>query len=524
MIDANPAPHVTQHWRVTKPVATGRRGVVTAQSRDAAEAGVAVLEAGGNAVDAAIATALALAVVEPWNSGLGGVGHALVHPAGERRATAIDFGPVAPAALDPSRFPLTGRVKEDLFAWPEVAGDANIHGPLSFVIPSALAGYAAMWERWGRLPLADVLAPAIALARRGLPIDWFTTLKIANAARVLRRYPASASVYLVDGLPPTVPYQGTPGFLPLGRLPDTLEHLARAGLRDIYEGDVTAGIVADVTAMGGVVSAADLAGCAARLHPAAETAWRGRVLQTPGRLTAAPTLARVLVDMEALPASRTPDAAWFAGFAHAMRAAYAERLAGAGDAEPPGADSCTTHLNTCDADGTMVSMTTTLLSSMGSGVVLPGSGVLMNNGVMWFDPAPGRPNSVAPGRRPLTNMCPVIVRERDAPVMALGASGGRRILAAVAQSLLFVEGFGMDPAAAADHPRLDVSRPDLVTVDRRLPDDVLDALRRDGPVEVVEHAVLPVNFACPSFIVGRDGSRAGVTDAMSPWSAALAQH
>ena len=430
---------------------------------------------------------------------------------------------MAPAALDPSRFPLTGRVKQDLFAWPEVIDDANIHGPLSFVTPSAPAGYAAMLERWGRLPLADVQAPAIALARRGLPIDWFTTLKIANAARVLRFYPESARLYLIDGLPPTVPYQGTPGFLPLGRLPDTLAQLARAGLRDVYEGDVAAGIAKDVAAMGGVLSAEDLASCVARLRPAEETPWRGRVLQTPGRLTAAPTLARVLADMENLPPSDVPDAGWFTGFAHAMQVAYAERLSTAGEAEPAGADSCTTHLNVCDADGTMVSLTTTLLSSMGSGVVLPSSGVLMNNGVMWFDPAPGRPNSVAPGRRPLTNMCPVIVRERDAPVMAVGASGGRRILAAVAQTLLFVEGFGMDAASAADHPRIDVSRPGVVTADRRLPDDVLDALRADGPVEVVEHAVMPVNFACPSFITQRDGARAGVTDAMTPGSAALAQ-
>ena len=98
-----------------------------------------------------------------------------------------------------------------------------------------------------------------------------------------------------------------------------------------------------------------------------------------------------------------------------MKAAYAERLAGLGDAEPKAAESCTTHLTVCDADGTMVAMTTTLLSSMGSRVVLPQSGVLMNNGVMWFDPAPGQPNSVAPGKRPLTNMLPVILRDGDRP-------------------------------------------------------------------------------------------------------------
>ena len=169
-------------------------------------------------------------------------------------------GRSAPAALDPAPFPSPGRTKQDLFAWPEVEGDRNIHGPLSFVIPSAVAGYALLHERHGRLPLRDVLAPAIALARRGLPQDWYTTLKVANAAAVLRLYAESARIYLPNGLPPVAPYQGTPGFFALGNLPATLERLADAGLRDFYEGEVAASVAQDVREMGGVLSAADLAG------------------------------------------------------------------------------------------------------------------------------------------------------------------------------------------------------------------------------------------------------------------------
>src|SRR5215468_2665911 len=157
-----PSPHTTQHWKLEKPAASSRRGIVVAQVKSAAEAGVAVLEAGGNAIDAAVATALCLAAVEPWNSGLGGIGHALIHRAGQGRADAVDFGPTAPAGLDPARFKLTGKVAADLFGWPEVEGDTNIHGPLSFVIPSAVAGLAAMHRRWGRLPLAEVAAPSVA--------------------------------------------------------------------------------------------------------------------------------------------------------------------------------------------------------------------------------------------------------------------------------------------------------------------------------------------------------------------------
>src|SRR5262245_6675571 len=181
------APHCTQNWQLTKPAATGRRGMVVSQCKDAAAAGLAVLDAGGNAIDAAVATALALAAVEPWNSGLGGVGQAVIHRAGQPRAAVVDFGPAAPAALDDRHFRLTGRVAADLFAWPEVEDDANIHGPLSFVIPSAVAGLTEMHGRWGRLPLSEVAAPSMALAKRGLPLDWYTTLKVAVSASVLRK-------------------------------------------------------------------------------------------------------------------------------------------------------------------------------------------------------------------------------------------------------------------------------------------------------------------------------------------------
>ena len=280
----DPPPHLTQHWIVTKPAASGRRGMVVAQSRDAALAGTAILDAGGNAIDAAIGTALALAAVEPWNSGLGGIGFALVHRAGQPAAETVDFGPVAPAGLRPDLFRLTGRRKADLFDWPEIEGDANIHGPLSFAIPSAVAGYAHMHGRWGVLPLSEVIAPAIALAKRGLSQDWFTTLKIANAAAILQRYPTSAAIYLPGGLPPVAPYQGRPGFFRLGRLPDTLEQLARAGLRDFYEGDVAATLAADFEAVGSVLRAEDLRRCEARILPASTVPWHGRTISAPHRL------------------------------------------------------------------------------------------------------------------------------------------------------------------------------------------------------------------------------------------------
>ena len=253
-------PYRTQNWTLTKPSAAGRHGIVVSQNREAAEAGAAVLEAGGNAADAAVATAFALAAVEPWNSGLGGIGFALVLPAGESRAKVVDFGPVSPHRTDPADYPLTGATKSDLFTWPEVVEDRNIHGPLSFCVPSSVAGYGLMRERFGTgMAASDLLAPAIALARRGLAQDWYTTLKIASSAPVLRRYEESARIYLPGGLSPTPPYQGATGFFRLGELGRTLERLAAAGLQDFYEGAIAADLVADIAALGGVVDAQDLA-------------------------------------------------------------------------------------------------------------------------------------------------------------------------------------------------------------------------------------------------------------------------
>lgn len=518
-----PTPHITQNWHLAKPAASGTRGMVVSQSTNAAEAGVAVLEAGGNAIDAAVATALALAAVEPWNSGLGGIGHAVVHRAGQVRAEVVDFGPSAPAALAADRFKLTGGVAADQFGWPAVEGDANIHGPLSFVIPSAVAGYAEMHGRWGRLPLAEIATPAVALAKRGLPQDWYTTLKIANSAAVLRKYPESARIYLRDGLPPVPPYQGALNYFRLGRLSETLERLAKAGWRDFYEGEIAASIAADACAIGGVLATEDLFKCKARVLPAVEVPWRSRTLQTTGPLTAAPTAADVLRQMTGTRFGQAPDAAWYVALARALKAAYALRLASLGDAEPEVAEGCTSHVSACDEEGTMVAMTTTLLSSMGSRVVLPNTGILMNNGVMWFDPRPGQPNSIAPGKRPLTNMFPVILRDGGKPWIAVGASGGRRIMAAVLQLMSFVADFGMTPEAAAHQPRIDVSDPHKVTADRRLAPDIQRALQADGATEFVEHGVLPINFACPNLLTQQDGRCVGISDAASPWSGAVGQ-
>src|SRR5437016_5189471 len=154
--------NVIQNWRVEKPLAASERGVVVSQYRKAAAIGADMLRTGGNAADAAVATAFALAAIEPWNTGLAGIGYMLAQRPGAA-AEVIEFGAVAPRKLDPKAFPLTGREGSDLFAWPQVEDDRNIRGPLSIAVPGAVDGYGLALERHGKLKLAQVVEPAIGL-------------------------------------------------------------------------------------------------------------------------------------------------------------------------------------------------------------------------------------------------------------------------------------------------------------------------------------------------------------------------
>lgn len=511
--------HTTQNLVLRKPTAgTSFGGVVSGQSHVAMQVGADVLAEGGNAIDAAVAASFALAAVEPWNSGLGGIGFLLYRSAETGKTVAIDFGPQAPANLDPAGFKLTGRKGGDLFGWPEVEGDRNVHGPLSFAIPGQVAGLGLAHENFGTLDWAMLLERAARLAERGLPVDYWTTLKTASAAPVLARYPSSARIYLPGGFPPSAETGTATKFLGMGGLATTIRRLQLKGARDFYEGALARDIYEDVLEVGGVLTAEDLAGYRAKLVEPHRTRYRGADVDCAPVGTAGPTLARVLELLTSHVFRHFgADAASFVAYADALRAAYAERLA-----EPPGTS--TTHFNVVDRHGNMVALTQTLLSIFGSRVVLPATGVLMNNGVMWFDPRPGRANSIAPGKRPLTNMCPTIVSRGGRPLMAVGASGGRRILPAVAQILSFVLDHGMDLETAFHQPRIDVSGGPAVDYDPALALDVRAALTRRFQARAQEATIYPSQYACPSAVMidPQTGGRTGMSDATSPWSAAVA--
>lgn len=514
-------------WRVRKPEARSSGGVVSTQHYLASEAGARVLADGGNAVDAAVTAGFVLGTVEPWMSGLGGCGQMVFLPAGEARAWSVDFGLAASRDLDPADYPLDEGRGSDLFHWPAVEGDRNVTGPLSIAVPTWVAGAAAALERFGTRSWADCIAPAVERAERGLDADWYATLKIASTAARLAADDECRRVYLPGGFPPCSEWGGPPPRLRLGRLAETLRRLAAAGPRDFYEGAIARSLAADAGRLGARLGAEDLAGVEARIREALAIPYGGATVHAAPGLTGGPSLARAL----ALFAERRAEAAGggrpeteadlAVACADALSAAWAERLAETGHDPEAARPACTTHLSVVDREGNLAALTQTLLSLFGSRVMFPATGVLLNNGVMWFDPRPGRPNSIAAGRRPLSNMCPVVVERGDGDRFALGASGGRRIMPAVMQLVSFLADLGLGLEEALHAPRIDASGGESVSVDPRFPPEVASALRERYPVEIWPNAAYPAMYACPNAAGALgDGARVGAAYVMSPWALA----
>ena len=195
--------HFSNFQQIRKPAVSSSGGIVAAQSRKAAEIGVAALASGGDCIDAVIATGFALGVLEPWMSGVGGGGAMVLYRAKEDRYEVIDYGMRAPLGLRVEDFPMVGEgAASDIFPWPRVKDDRNLHGPASIAVPGVVAGMEEAHRRYARMPWRDLLAPSVTLAGEGLLVDWWTALAIGSSAADLRRYPASATAYLKDGLPP----------------------------------------------------------------------------------------------------------------------------------------------------------------------------------------------------------------------------------------------------------------------------------------------------------------------------------
>ncbi|MGF1629734.1 MAG: gamma-glutamyltransferase [Kiloniellaceae bacterium] len=512
-----------------KPATSSSQGIVAAQHRRAAEIGAEVLAGGGNAVDAAVAVSFAIGVVEPWMSGPAGGGAAMLWHAEEGRAEALFYGMRAPAGLDPADFPLTGRDSSgDLFPWKEVVGDRNVMGATAVAVPGLVDGLGKAHARYGTLPWKDLVMPAVALAKEGFPVDWYVALLIAAASRSLTQDPDAAARFLDDGRWPKVANWTALSDLriDMSAMAPTLQEIAEQGFRALYDGDLAAALAKDVAAKGGSLLLADLQAYQAEWQdPLSFTYRRARFHVTP-RLTAGPTAADAFAQLEAAFTPRErPDGNAFAAYATALKGAYARRLSGAGDRiaenEHPAVPASTTHFSVVDKAGNMIAVTQTLLSAFGSRVVSPATGLLLNNGIMWFDPEPGKPNSLAPGKRCLMNVCPLI-GESNGRTFALGASGGRKIMPAVAQLASFLADFGMSLEEAFHQPRIDASGGDTVIADDSLPPATLAALAGATKVVTTRRTPYPYAFACPAGVLREGQENTGATEPLSPWGDAVA--
>ncbi|MEO5699485.1 MAG: gamma-glutamyltransferase [Casimicrobiaceae bacterium] len=517
---------------VRKAVVRGVGGVVAAQHRRAAEAGAAVLAAGGDAIDAAVATSFAIGVVEPWMSGPAAGGVMTVWREAEQRAYAIDYGMRSPRALDPADYPLSGTGKAaDLFPWPAVQDDRNVQGATAVAVPGVVAGMGLAHARFGRLHWRDLFGDAIALAERGLQVDWYAGLMMASNVRVLANDPDAAALFLDEGRWPIL---GNWTALTDRRLDQrahaaTLRRLAHAGADDFYRGDIAQALAGDVRAKGGCLSAADLAEYRAEIVAARAVRYRDATVYVAPGLTGGPTLARCLdtLGVTLAPRRGAPPAASYVAYASALDAAFRSRFETMGadtasvcDAQAP---TCTTHFSIVDREGNLCAVTQTLLSIFGSRVVSPQLGILLNNGVMYFDPEPGKPNSLGPGKRGLANYCPIVASFDDGRRFALGASGGRKIIGTVLQIGAFMIDHGLSLEDAFHQPRIDLSGGDVLIADRALPADVIAALEATFPTVTAPRTVFPYAFACPAGVLREDGMNMGCTEVMSPWGDAVSE-
>jgi len=472
----------------SRPPVSGTGGAVASDERLATEVGLEMLRQGGNAVDAAVATALALAVVEPEAGNLGGGGFAVVKMGEE--VFFLDFREKAPAAAHRDMF---------LDEAGEPIPQASWVGPLASGVPGSPAGHFALHQRFGKLPWKTVVEPAQQLAAEGFVVSTRLVRGLEAKREVLARFPSTAAVWLPDGAPPAVGSKI--------RLPDlaaTLKRYAENGPDGFYRGPVAAAVEASAKAHGGILTAADLA--------AYQPTWRQPVRfeafgwqvasaalpSSGGILLGASIELLERVDWAAQPRFGADRAHLLA---EAWRRSYADRFQ-LGDPSstratwsdlldpvwldrraatidggratpsakvhpwsgpPPQESSDTTHLSTVDSEGNLVALTTTINGLFGCGLLVAGGGFFLNNEMDDFAAAPGRPNvfglvqgeanAVTAGHRMLSSMSPTIAW-RGEQAIAVGGRGGGRIPTATLQVLLNLWLDGDSLQAALDRPRI----------------------------------------------------------------------
>ena len=452
---------------VTKKTALARTAWWPRSTRSGRAWARAILERGGNAVDAAVATAFAMTVVEPFMSTIAGSGTMLVHMARRGETIALDFNGCAPMRAHASMFRTTTGISRGLFAWPNVEGAANERGWLAPAVPGSVAGLSLALERYGTLALRDAIQPAIELARGGFITDWYQALTTARQIEELAAAGEAGRVYLRNSRalyrPPTGMEEGDRATYP--DLARSLELIARDGPNAFYRGEIAQTIHDAMAANGGLITREDLAAYSVRVgaplvgtvprrrarvlaggdrrhhragdsqHPRAVPEDRRRLehpgwTQCPARR---PSAARspIASSISAIQPWCRPRGI---GSRRRRTRARSPPRSGVRASEGAGADAidalgasaaggdCTTHISVIDRQRNMVALTHTAVSLFGSMVVVPGTGILLNNGMIWFNPEAGQPNSVAPGKRALVNMVPVLGFKKGKPYFTIGSA------------------------------------------------------------------------------------------------------
>jgi gamma-glutamyltranspeptidase / glutathione hydrolase len=447
---------------------------------EAAAAGNAMLASGGNAVDAIVTAALVAGVVAVPSTGIGGYGgHAVIAGApGKTGVHAIDFNSAAPAAMKPDQF---GANEAGA-----VPGKVNMHGWLSAGVPGVLAGLQLALDKFGTRKFSQVAAPAIRFAQSGFAIKKNVAAALNSARARLAADPGSAKLLFDKGQPLA---EGA-----TYRNPDLaamLESLASDGsVESFYRGKIAARIAAAFQAGGGLVTEADLAAYKAlEVAPLALT-WNDHTIHTPPPTAGGLTVLQTLTSLKGAGWPEMGESAVDQLFIDSLRVAWHDRLQFLGDpqhgdipiqkllsedyaresvqrvqaavqAQKPVAARTdgrsaggTIHLNAADASGLAVALTLTHGESLGAQVTVDGLGLVLGHGMSRFDPRHDRPNSPGPGKRPLHNMCPTLVTKNGLPVIAMGATGGRRIVSGLTNVLARRIGEARSITDAVKAPRL----------------------------------------------------------------------
>jgi gamma-glutamyltranspeptidase/glutathione hydrolase len=502
-------------------------GMVASESRLASEVGVNVLRKGGNAVDAAVATAFALAVTLPNAGNIGGGGFMMLHDAKTGKDTAIDFREMAPAGASRDMY---------LDAQGNVIPDKSLFTQAAIGVPGTVAGMLYALDHYGTKKRGELVAPAIALARQGFPVDEQLAVTLEAETKHLGAWPASKKIFF-NGERPLQTGQTL-------RNPDlarSLQLIARDGAKAFYEGDIARAIVAEAKAHGGLITLDDLKGYKVVEREPVKGNYRGyQIVSMPPPSSGGVHVVQILNILSHFPLKDWGfnSAKTIHAEAEAMKLAYADRSEYLGDPDfvkvpvkgltstayadelarkidpdkatpsatirpgkpQPYESDQTTQFTVADGAGNVVSVTYTLNTSFGSGIVATGTGILLNNEMDDFSAKPGvanayglvggEANAVQARKRPLSSMSPTLVLKDGRPWLATGSPGGARIITTTLQVIIDMIDFGMNPAEASSAVRIHHQwLPDELRIEKGLNADTVALLAGMG-YKVVERPAM----------------------------------